>query len=485
LPSVALAGRRPVAVFLAPLTGALLAGLSGFLVVALAGDVLRWFVPLAISANAAALASFAGRHGRPPGPAESAPQGARRGDRAGTRVEPVLAVGGLLLVIGALSWCLRTLVRPDIGFDTRTIWLVHARWLAEGHGVARAALGNPALPFAHSSYPPLSGAVVALGWLLTGAHTASAQADRTATVVIALLTACAVGAAATSILEVGLRCGSAVRGPAGSACSVLAALGGAAWVLGTYGIAGAGATNGYVDLLWSASAVAAAGFGLVAAPTGRAVRAAAVLAAVAALTKNEGVAAALILVLLIVARWWRHSARRGVPWAGRRWQVAWGSLGLAGVVSWPVTTVLLHALPDPDTAGRRQGTLWTRTDATARSMADDLHIAALALAVGILATVVLAGRRRSLAMGGDPWIWALGGFEVLAVASFYVFGKTNIRFWLGTSVDRTTIFPEILGLASLGWWLACAAGLPRWTRGARTDYTSAHDDLRPPVRAQL
>lgn len=504
LPAWRIAGRRPVTLFLAPLAGAVLAGVSGGLTVLVAGSILRWFVALAVAANAAALASLlahreerrsaglqppapgqgsAGGYARAPGPSLGLPGG--MGSPFGMG-----GLAGLLAVVAAVSWGLSSLVRPRIGFDARGIWLLHARWMLEGHGVARAALANTALPFAHSSYPPLAGGMVALVWTVTSTHTL-----RLGEVMIALCSACAVAAAGCMIVEAGTSGAARLRdGGAGRLAGLLVAavgvLAGGAWCLAAYGVAGASATNGYVDLLWSAAAVGAAGYGLLLPASRSSLYVSALLVAVAALTKNEGIAASAVLVVLLYLR---YSFFRGdgfqedgsparlssggqapaqvsgggqvpvaAPGGGRLpdllRRLVPACIGLAAVVAWPASMLALGALPDPDLNGRPHGSLWTRMDATARGMADHLHVAGIALALGIVGAALLGRARRRMGLGDDRLVWALGGAEVLATGIFYVAGTTQIQFWLATSVDRTTIFANVLGLAVVGFWAVGASG---------------------------
>ncbi len=481
LPAWRLVGWRPVTVFLAPLMGMLLAGIAGGLAVTVAGDTLRWFLTLAGAANAAALGSMASHHDHQQvqpddaklsseaggaGASGSTSSGelggassARRAEKPGWGSPSWLSGVGVLgvLAVGAsVGWCLKALVRPQIGFDARTIWLLHATWLADGHATARRALSNPALPFAHASYPPLAGGVVALAWLITATHS-----DRVGVVVLSLCTACAVAAAGTVLVEAGIEVAGRVRRagsyvPVSLLVGLLGAAAGSAWCLGVYGITGAGATDGYVDLLWSACAVGAAGLGLVLSLSGSSVRAAGVLLLVAALTKNEGIATGAVLVALVAWRWWRGGRGVGMVRGGRRRIVSWAVVAEAAVIAWPVTMLLLHAQPDADTVGHRYGGIFSRLDVTVHGMAGDLHLAGLALAAGVVGTVLLGRRRRSLGLGADPWLWVAGGAEVAATAAFYVIGTTEIQFWLDTSVARVTIFADALGLAAFGYWLVVA-----------------------------
>ena len=299
LPVRMIAGWRPSTPFIAPIGGAVLAGAAGELTVLVDGTELGWFVPLAIGANAAATASWL----------------ARREARRSRPVTPTsrwlwLAGGaGVLGVAGATAWSLRSLARVGIGLDARGIWLVHATWISKGHSAALAALRNPGLAASHASYPPLSGGVVALGWVITGVHN-----DRVGQLSLAILTGCAAACVGTTVLESGMAASARRAAKRASllriVVTVVAAAAGIAWVLGAYGLAGAGATDGSVDLLWSAYAVAAAGLGLVLPLGGEHARGAAVVAVAAGLTKDAGMVTAVILFGLIGLRWLLASGRR-------------------------------------------------------------------------------------------------------------------------------------------------------------------------------
>ena len=109
-------------------------------------------------------------------------------------------MAGAAVVLAATAWSLVALRAPTVGFDARTIWMVHAVWFADGHQAALAALRNQAIPFAHPSYPPLVGGSVAVSWLVTGDHD-----YRLGVVIVALLDAGALAAAAWVAVEVGRR----------------------------------------------------------------------------------------------------------------------------------------------------------------------------------------------------------------------------------------------------------------------------------------
>jgi hypothetical protein len=451
LPVRMLAGWRPATPFMAPIGGAVLAGAAGELTVLVDGTELGWFVPLAIGVNAAATASWLAR------------REARKTRDLSKRSRWLWAAGGtgVLGVAAATAWSLRALVRVDIGVDARSIWLAHATWISNGHGAALAALRDAGLAASHANYPPLGGSAVALGWVITGVSD-----DRVGQLVLAILTGCAVAAVGAVILEAGITASS--RSAAARATvsrgvvALVASSAGVAWVLGAYGLAGAGATNGSVDLLWSAAAVGAAGFGLVLPCRGENARAAAVMAAAGGLTKDAGVVTAVLVFALIGTRWLIASGRVPGP-AGRDISHRRGLLaafacafGVAGVLAWPIGAIVRRATSDDDLIGPRAGSLLSRVHPTWNALAGHLHLAALALLIAVVASIVLGRARRGMGLGSDGWLWVLGAGEVLAVGVVYVGGSRQIGSWLSQTSSDGMLFANCLGLAVLAWW--CAVG---------------------------
>jgi hypothetical protein len=100
--------------------------------------------------------------------------------------------------------------------------------------------------------------------------------------------------------------------------------------------------------------------------------------------------------------------------------------------------------------------LINRAESTWDALTTDLHLAGLALAIGVVATLVLRRSRRSAGLGSDSWLWALGVAEVLAVGAVYVAGSRPIGSWLSLTSDQETLFADSLGLALLAWW--CVVG---------------------------
>lgn len=454
LPVVALVGCRWVAIPMAPLAGAVLAGVAGGCCLVVAGTPLPWF--LALSTAAALVSLYAmvaqGQHSR--SPRRRPPDAPRR-----PRADRVAGAAGFGAVVIAAAWGLRLLRVPSTGWDARDIWMMRASWFADGHRTVLAAFRNRELIVAHASYPPLVSATVATAWQLTGLHT-----DRLGVVLVSALTACAIATPALAIIDAGRAAGGA--GGAGKwlplAVGVLAA---GLFVLTVYGVFGQFTANGYADPLWSAAAVGALGFGLLLPRERSNIAAAAILLAVAGLTKVEGTATAMAVVGLLAARAAAGNYRRASPTtvSARLRTVARPLLaGLAGAAAlsvWAVVTRLEDTAPDVSTFGPRQGTIASRAHLTLDWMVPHLHVLLLAVPLAVVAGLFLATARQRVGLGNDAWLWLGLGAGLAAVALAYVTGRWDTQAWLLTSVHRTTMFPVVAAwLVVAGWVVVAAAG---------------------------
>jgi hypothetical protein len=185
LPVLAVVGARLVALPLCPLAGALLAGVSAGCCVAIDGSLLMWFVLWSSLAAAGGVVVLLGRPGRLRRLAHEARQECR----------PLVLLGGIV-VLAAVVWALRTVRVPNIGFDARSIWLLHARWFYGGHALAYADIRNHFFVVSHPTYPPLVSAVMAMSWVVSGDTT-----DRVAVVTIVLLNGCALAVDGWGVVE--------------------------------------------------------------------------------------------------------------------------------------------------------------------------------------------------------------------------------------------------------------------------------------------
>lgn len=431
-------GRLDAALFAVPVVGSLLAAAAGMLTLIVAGTPIGWYIVLAALANLAAAGSFVTRRSRQP----------RRPERPVTVPwrEAAAAVTTVVVLLTAMSWPLRALERYSLAWDARSIWLLRARLFFRGHEHILAALDNKALEFSHRDYPPLLSSTVSVAWSLPG------HPDyRLAQILIALLNAAVVGLLGCAIARCApRRCRS---------IGLIAAVGVA---LAAFELAGPYATNGYADLFAAAAAAAAVMWGLVL-PRDRVAFTLSVLSAWAAgLTKEEGLVAAVVVLGLIAIRYVRP--RPGRPLWRRRGLAA--AILAAPILAWPTAVLLLGGRLGPDVATPSDDSLVLRATVAAAEMATHLRgVLPLAAVVALVAGVVggrhLAGRRRALHLAGDGWLWlALAGWLV-PLFVIYVSGSLGIRFWLRTSVDRTTIFPRLLLTADIAVWAIVAVSRSR------------------------
>lgn len=447
VPVVTIVGVRWRVFLLAPLAGAVLAAVAGACTLAIAGAIVPWFAALAVVAALVSLGLETRFH--------LLRRSLRRKEPASVRRAGWVAA---LLILAATTWSLRPLRVPSVGWDARVIWLLRASWFAGGHGLLSASFRNPTAVLAHSSYPPLISAAVAVSWNVTGVHS-----DRLGVVVVALLNACAVAALGWALVEAGL--GAARRADPGARRTLALVVGAAAGpllVLAAFGVAGPFATNGYADPLWSFAAAGAIGYGLLLPFGARRLATAALLVAVAGLTKQEGVATAMALTILLLLRALAHYSRAG---AARRaatgWCIAAGLAGLAFLAVWPVLGRVLHAPPDVNTSGSRIGTFGHRADLTVHWMSPHLHVLLLAVPVAVVGSLFLRRERRAAGLGNDAWSWAGLVSGLLVVGWAYATGPGDTMLWLLTSVHRTTMFPAITAWLIVGGWAVAATGTPR------------------------
>jgi hypothetical protein len=450
LPTLALVGPRLVAVPLAPLAGSVICAVSAGCCLAITGTLLGWFVAWSSVAAAVSVVALFGQPGR----ARRIMRDLRRGAR------PTVVVGAVA-VLGAVAWTLRGLKVPTVGFDARSIWIIHARWFLQGHTFALAAVRNRFEVVTHPGYPPLVSSVMALAWRVSGT-----SSDRVAVVMVALLNGCAMAVAGWGVVEAARQ--GALRTHSDKSrqrrvivVSIVVAV---LVVVVAGGVIGTFATNGYADPLWSLSAVAVVMYGLAMEPSGSNLGVVAIVAGVAGLSKLEGIAVTIVLLVVIGVRLKLRVRPGAVPATRsgrgpRRFLVALGG-GVLALLVWPILTTLLGVPTDPDISGRREGSLSSRTQGTFDAMVPHLHVVALAAICSALGFLVLRRVRTKFALGNDLWTWAALGGAALVLGGAYVVGPGNLDLWLATSVNRTTIFLALLAWWSVAVWAMCGtAGL--------------------------
>jgi hypothetical protein len=442
IPAVVAARRSPVVVFLAPLIGAAMAAIAAVIELGAGGSLLTCYLPVVIVVNVAAAAWWlaAGRRQR----WESPPVG--------------WSALTVLVMLGALAYPLGPLRVPMIGWDANSIWLTHSLLVAGGHHALLTGLRNPADFFDNPDYPPLVPAASALELLRYGLATL-----HSAVVMTELLTACAVGA-------VGCVIAMSVRG--GAVARLAAIVVGGVVCLAAYGISYPYAVIGYTDALWAAAAVAAVLCGLVLPRAPQYLLLAWIFAAVASLTKNEGLTTALVILVLVAFRYLPLGRRepdlgpahRAPGVAARVWQASRRWVARVAYVVIPAAPGLASA-----EVARHIGlqnnfflkhpvneTFWYRADATAAGMAGHLAIAPAAAGVLIIGSLLLRADRRRAGLANPAWLWLACLGALLVIFATYAFGQLEIHTWLLTSVSRTTIFAQLLLCADIAVWLALA-----------------------------
>jgi hypothetical protein len=446
LPALAVARRSPAVIFLAPIVGAIMAALAAELEVAVSLSLLGCYVLVAVTVNAAVIASLlmARRVGRRP----LVPQ---EGFSLGWSILTVL------IVLAALAFPLSGLQAHEIGWDADSIWLTHSLMLSGGHRELVTAMTDPAYRFANPDYPPLVPAVSALGFALFGQGNLYLAVAMTE-----LVAACALGLVGTAIATVATAERRLTRVPAIAAGGVICIVG--------FAVAGVNGIDGYADLPWSAAAVAAVVFGLVLPKSRQYLVTAWICAVAASLTKNEGLITALAVMSLIALRYRPLTFSRpgrvrdglGSPGTAAHQTVrAWAERGAFIVAPglpcliW-VAEVRALGLRDAFFTLSTSESLAYRAGAAAERIGSYLTIAPVALAVLILGCIFLNRDRRRSGLGNPLWLWAACVVGLAAIFATYVFGSLEIHRWLAASVSRVTDFGQLVLYAELTIWFVIA-----------------------------
>lgn len=422
IPAVALSGMEPATLFLIPLAGAVMAALAAILEFGVTGSLVGWFIPIAIVANLASAVYLVRRRPR------------RRASGPSPLWQPV----GLAVVLAGVSWPLLALQVPNIGFDAHATWMVHTALIWNGHQ-AMTRLASPYYTLSsNSSYPPLVPAAGALGYAASG-H----LSERLAVAITVLLNASAVGLVGTGLLR--------TVPPGAPRNRRLGAMVVAFLFCGAvFGIAGIYATNGYADLLWSAGALAATVYGLVLPREWRNLAVAWLALLVASLTKDEGFLVGIAISLLIAARYaWPVAAPRV------RWLLQFGAMAVGPLIPAAVWFALIHEKGISSGYFGSGGTeaLSMRLAATSVTVSHQLYGGVAALIVLVLGALRLRQRRSGLGLANPAWLWTAALAGLALVGATYVLGAIPIHWWLWTSIDRSTIFVQMVFLAGMTLWM--------------------------------
>jgi hypothetical protein len=432
LPALAVARRSPVVIFLAPVTGAALAGVAAVIEFGVGGTLPADYLGVAIAVNLAVAAWWL---------------------TAGRSVQPSVnprwwwSVATVAVVLGCLAIPVNDLRVPAIGGDPNTIWLTHALLAYGGHHAYFTGLQSAGYRFSNPDYPPLVPAVEALAFKFYGLADLHLGVDMTL-----LLTACALGVVGAGIATAGM----AAAGSSGRRSAPIAgvAAAGAICVVG-FAVSGIDAADGYTDLLWAAAAVAAVIWGLVLPRGAQALGVAWICAVVASLTKNEGLAAAVVILVLIALRY-RPLTLRGPQLRGWAERVAFALVPALPGLAWAGTMRLLGVKDNFFTTTSGQSPL-TRAAATVSGIGAHLAVAPVAIAVLLAGCWFLRGDRERARFGNPAWLWLAGLGSLSILFATYVIGKIEIHAWLASSASRTTTFAQVLLYSELAIWLVIAA----------------------------
>ena len=286
IPTLALVGKRFLLVPLSVLTGCFISAIAALCFLGFRMSFIAWYVIISVGASLIGSVVVFRRFAHLPSTAQHSSKPQDHGSTGNydegqpeaefVNVQRVGRFASAAVIVLSITYCLRTVRSPSVGFDARLIWFLRAGWLLESHHRALTNLRNVGL-FTHGGYPPLVSSTVAVLWYVAGNHS-----ERTAQVVIGVVNGCALFTAVWGILETGFVASrtaavrprlqpsdahtglprysvSRVRLNLPWAASLVIAV---ALTLTTFGVVGPFATNGYADPLWSIAAVGAVTFGL-------------------------------------------------------------------------------------------------------------------------------------------------------------------------------------------------------------------------------
>lgn len=433
-PAVAAGGRQPATVLLVPLAGAVVAGMAATIELMVPGPLLLWVFVVGAAVALASLPLIRRAWADPATSIRGA--GPRRWRMAATAA-----------VAAAAAWPLLAQAAPAIGYDAAAIWLIHTALIAGGHGPLLHGLTDPSYRVSHPPYPPLAAAAGALVDQVDGRID-----DHTGVVVTTVLTASAVALVATGFVRLVPARVSVWRR---LGVLVLAVM----WCGGAFGIAQQPGVLGYQDLLWSSAVVAACVYGLVLPVRTRDLAVAFAALAVAALTKQEGLivggAVSLLIAMRASAHGWFLGGTRPRP---RGSGVVPRVIGLAVLPLLPGLAWAFAAWLEGVGGSAFQGraaageSLVVRLGVTIGHLPHELPLAGAAFVVAVAGIATLRQARTAMEVGHPAWMWAAGTAGLVVMVATYGLGRPEIHWWLSTSLNRTTIFDEILCLADMVVW---------------------------------
>jgi hypothetical protein len=287
LPALALIGRRAVAVFLAPIIGAVTIALGAALSVLLGVSLLWGWVVVALIVNLGCV--LLGRR--------------LDHDPAALRTDPWTLLAAVIGAATATLWA----GNRALSWDVHSFWYSRGRWFLLGPDYVREQLTSPfTSPYdgaLHAQYPLLPSAVPGLMWELTG------EVDYfAAKILMASVTGCALVLLALAVARLMGR--PQWFGRLGALVVPSAAL---------Y-FATLSSAQGHQDLPYAAAGEAALIFGLLLPRRSAELTVAVALSLMSGMVKNEGLVIAVLIALMVSVRYSQGRLVRfgclAVPWLG-------------------------------------------------------------------------------------------------------------------------------------------------------------------------
>jgi hypothetical protein len=450
LPALAVAGQSPVVLFLAPLIGAGMAAVGATIELGVGGSLGADYAVLAVIVNLAVIAWWlrARRAARPRAvPAQVSPR---------TWGWSVLTV---VVLLGCMALPLSALRAQLFGWDANSIWLTHALMVYGGHHELLTGLQNMAYQFSNPDYPPLVPAAGALAFEFFGTGDLHLAPDMTV-----LLTACALGVVGIGIAATGTgpaAMTAGIRGATATADSRARRAGRIAGIVAAgvmcvvaFAVSIPFAVSGYTDLMWAAPAAGAVIWGLVLPPSRQALGVAWICAVAASLTKNEGLTTALVIIVLIALRY-RPLSLPGP--AARRWAERAAFVVLPALPGLAWAGLIKHiGVGDAFFESGSTETPLYRAQATVAGMWQHLHVLPVALGALLVGWLYLRQDRTRSRLANPAWLWLACLGSLVTIFVTYVDGWLPIQGWLQNSVNRTTIFAQVVLYAELAVWMVIA-----------------------------
>ncbi len=414
LPARLIAGSWPLALTVAPLVTATACGYGAMAAVVTGTPLLPWAVGLLIAAHAITVRKWS----------------ARRTDDS-----DVLSWFALAVIVGAVVVMLTPLTHGNVEWDARATWFRLARWLWDGGAFTQQEIGNQAHRF-NRDYPPFGAATIAMFW-----RVGPGISDRSAQLLIGVLNGAAV---ATAALAFG-RLFRAVQ------VRVFAILVGVAFVVTCFSVTGRYGFAGYQDLLWAASITGAVLYLLIAPKDSGATWVGVLLAAGAAITKNEAMLPALLVAVLGAWRFRTWVRRRPAILVGLPFLAVWPSIARHfGSGSEYEASVFFKLL-----TGDHE--LWRRLDPTWGAMQPYLRLPTLlALLLAVIGAFTISAVRRRAGLGSSWQLWIVWAGIVGSLTVAYLIANSTIEVHLDSSIDRTTVAAHVLVVAELAVWTLTA-----------------------------